>query len=140
MYAFLICGHLVTCWCILLAVINTRNMDWNIEKRCITWLLFVLNGLHIFDAYFQMHVMSKWCPRVFEFLYMRCFVIGLHWIQIWWELFEGNRRCGINIYKCGGYFSDLFIQCFFIFWIFSFFILFSKSILVSSISNLITLT
>ena len=40
-------------------------MDWNIEKRCITWLLFVLNGLHIFDVYFQMHVMSKRCPRIF---------------------------------------------------------------------------
>ena len=46
-------------------MMNTRNMDWNIEKRCITQLLFVLNGLHIFDVYFQMHVMSKRCPRIF---------------------------------------------------------------------------
>ena len=25
---------------------------------------------------------------------MKCFVIGLHWVQIWWERFEGDRRCG----------------------------------------------
>ena len=27
--------------------------------------LFVLNGLHFFDVYFQMHVMSKRRPRTF---------------------------------------------------------------------------
>ena len=42
-------------------------MDWNIEKRCITRLLFVLNGLHIFDVYFQMHIMSKRRPRIFVY-------------------------------------------------------------------------
>ena len=46
-------------------MMNTRNMDWNVEKRCITQLLFVLNGLHFFDVYFQMHVMSKRRPRTF---------------------------------------------------------------------------
>ena len=46
-------------------MMNTRNMDCNIEKRCITQLLFVLNGLHFFDLYFQMHVMSKRRPRTF---------------------------------------------------------------------------
>ena len=69
-------------------------MDWNIEKRCITRLLFVLNGLHVFDLYFQMHVMSKRRPRTFLFLYIKCFVIGLHRVRIWWERFEGDRRCG----------------------------------------------
>ena len=51
-------------------------MDWNIEKRCITWLLFVLNGLHFFDLYFQMQVMSKRRLRIFLiFIYeMLC-----HW-------------------------------------------------------------
>ena len=43
---------------------NTKNMDWNIEKMhymtvvCTKWL-------HIFDMYFQMHVMSKCHPRTF---------------------------------------------------------------------------
>ena len=55
---------------------NTRNMDWNIEKRCITWLLFVLNGLHIFDVYFQMHVMSKRRPRIFLIFVYEMFC---HW-------------------------------------------------------------
>ena len=27
------------------------------------------------------------------YLHMKCFFIGLHQIQIWWERFEGNRRC-----------------------------------------------
>ena len=54
-------------------------MDWNIEKRFVTWLLFALNGLHIFDVYFQMHVMSKRCPRIFlVFVYeMLC-----HWCTL----------------------------------------------------------
>ena len=58
---------------------NTRNMDWNIEKRCITRLLFVLNGLHIFDVYFQTHAMSKRRPRTFLiFVYeMLC-----HWLTL----------------------------------------------------------
>ena len=38
---------------------NTRSMDWNVEKRCITWLSFVLNGLHFIDLYFEMNVMAK---------------------------------------------------------------------------------
>ena len=62
---------------------NTRNMDWNIEKRYITRLLFVLNGLHIklfFDVYFQMYVVSKLNLRIFYILYMKYFVIDLHWI------------------------------------------------------------
>ena len=29
------------------------------KGRCITRLLFVLNGLYIFDVHFQMHVISK---------------------------------------------------------------------------------
>ena len=76
---------------------NTRNMDWNIEKRCITRLLLVLSGLHIFDVYFQMHLTYvQTTPQdFFNFCtYMKCFVIGLHRIQIWWERFEGDRRCG----------------------------------------------
>ena len=55
---------------------NTRNMDWNIEKRCITQLLFVLNGLHIFDVYFQMYVMFKRRPRIF---YIFDYEMLCHW-------------------------------------------------------------
>ena len=51
-------------------------MDWDIEKRCITRLLFVLNGLHIFDVYFQMHVMSKSHPRIFLIF---AYEILCHW-------------------------------------------------------------
>ena len=61
--------------CILLVVINTRNMDWNIEKRCITRLLFVLNGLHIFDVNFKWMLCPNDAQGFFEFLYMKCFVI-----------------------------------------------------------------
>ena len=47
-------------------MMNTRKMDWNIEKRdAPTRLLFVLNGLNIFDVYFQMHAMSKRRSRIF---------------------------------------------------------------------------
>ena len=50
---------------------NARNMDWNIEKRCITWLLFVLNGLHVFYVYFKMRVMSKRHTRIFFYFCIR---------------------------------------------------------------------
>ena len=51
-------------------------MDWNIEKRCITRLLFVLNGQHIFDVYFQMHIMCKRHPRT---LLMFVYEMLCHW-------------------------------------------------------------
>ena len=78
---------------------NNEHQEHGLEykKRCITQLLLVLNGLHIFDVYFQMHVMFKRRPRIFQFLHMKYFVIGLHRMRIWWEQFEGDRRRG-NFY------------------------------------------
>ena len=57
-------------------------------------ILIVLNG-YVFMIYiFEMYVMSKQNPRIFYSLFMKCFVIGLHWRQIWWKRYEGDRRCG----------------------------------------------
>ena len=67
-------------------------MDWNIEKRYITWLLFVVDIFLI--CIFKCMLCPNAAPEPFEFLYIKCFVIGLHRVEIWWEGFEGDRRCG----------------------------------------------
>ena len=53
---------------------------------------FVLNGL-LFYVHFQMHVMSKRRPRTFLIFVYEMLVFGLHMVRIWWERFEGDRRC-----------------------------------------------
>ena len=55
-------------------------------------LLFVLYGLVllcIFDVHFQMHGMYKCCPRIFNFLCMKYFVIDLHWSRNDLKVTEG---------------------------------------------------
>ena len=51
-------------------------------EQYITCLLFVLDGLCIFDVHFKMHVMTKRNPKIFYFLWMKCFVIKLHLVPI----------------------------------------------------------
>ena len=55
-------------------MMNTRNMDWNIEKRYITRLLFVVDIFLI--CIFKCMLCPNAAPELFEFLYIKCFVIG----------------------------------------------------------------
>ena len=45
----------------------------------------VLNGLHFFNRIFKCMLCPNAAPGLFKFLYMKCFLIGLHRVPIWWE-------------------------------------------------------
>jgi len=64
-YIFLICRHLVACWCMLLATINTINMNWSITNDGSYWMVYIFL-MNIFNCMLLvLHVMSQRRPNGF---------------------------------------------------------------------------